>query len=335
MAELVRRISVYGAGSWGTALAIHLARIGHQVCLWGRAPEKVSQMAAARANLTYLPDSPFPDSLSVSANLAEAATFGETHLIVVPSNGFRSFLSDIQPHISSAEPIVWATKGIEQETGLLLHEVVIDVLGEQHPLAVISGPTFAREVAAGMPTAMTVASTERSLQDEVSALFHGDSLRMYTSSDMVGVELGGAVKNVLAIAVGISDGMAFGANARAALITRGLAEIMRLGSSMGAQDETLMGLTGLGDLVLTCTDNQSRNRRFGLAIGRGESQERTLADIGQVVEGRCTAKVVHQVAKARGVEMPICTMVYRILYQNLVLETAVSELFKRRPRSEF
>lgn len=292
-------------------------------------------MAEQRSNAAYLPESQFPDRLAVTSTLQEAAGLAELHLIVIPSGGFRSFLADIQPHLQGAEPIIWATKGIEADTGLLLHDVVAESLGEAHPQAVISGPTFAREVAAGMPTAMTVASSDQSLQSLVSGLFHGESLRMYTSDDMTGVELGGAVKNVLAIAVGISDGMAFGANARAALITRGLAEIMRLGEAMGANSDTLMGLTGLGDLVLTCTDDQSRNRRFGLAIGRGDTEGDALEAIGQVVEGRSAAKIVHQVAKSEGVEMPICTMVYRILYKALALDEAVAGLFSRRPRAEF
>lgn len=335
LTQTPQRIAVYGAGSWGTALAIHLARIGHEVLLWGRSAEKMGRLEAERCNAAYLPETTFPEKLAVTANLRDATSFGEYHLLVVPSKGFRSFLNDVQSDLTDSQPIIWATKGIEQETGLLLHQVVEDVLGDQHPLAVISGPTFAREVAAGLPTAMTVASSHPPLQNAVSGLFHGDSLRMYTSDDTTGVELGGAVKNVLAIAVGISDGMAFGANARAALITRGLAEITRLGAVMGANHDTLMGLTGLGDLVLTCTDDQSRNRRFGLAIGRGESQEEALESIGQVVEGLVTANVVHQVAKQQGVEMPICTMVYSILYQGLGLDEAVAASFSRRPRPEF
>ncbi len=329
------KISVYGAGSWGTALAIHLSRIGHNVMLWGRSAEKIAKLRECHCNERYLPRVTLPSSLEATADLARAAAFGEYQLIVIPSEGFRPFLQALAPLLPPETIVLWATKGIEADTGLLLHQVVEQELGKTLAKAVISGPTFAKEVARGLPTAMTVGAIDEKTRVLVAQLFHGNALRMYTSEDMVGIELGGAVKNVLAIAAGISDGLQFGANARAALITRGLAEIMRLGKRMGAHHETLMGLSGLGDLVLTCTDDQSRNRRFGLAVGAGKSMALAIEEIGQVVEGVETAKVVHRVAERHGVEMPISTLVYQILYQNLAPKAAVHALFNRTLKSEY
>lgn len=328
-------ISVYGAGSWGTALAIHLASIGHTVHLWGRNATQIDDMRRKRENTRYLPGVKLPDRLSPETDLAAVAQASYYHLVVVPSEHFRSFLARLQGELPEVYRLIWATKGIEHQSGELLHQVIEDELGEDTPYAIVSGPTFAAEVAREMPTAMSVAADDRVLQQDVAALFHARNLRMYTSDDVIGVELGGAVKNVLAIAAGISDGLHFGANARAALITRGLVEIIRLGEAMGANQETLMGLAGLGDLVLTCTDDQSRNRRFGLALGQGKSAEAAMQEIGQVVEGAITAKSVMKLMASTDTEMPICTLVYKILYENLAPESAVHALLNRRLKAEY
>ncbi len=328
-------ISVYGGGSWGTALAIHLARLGHSVHLWDRDPNHVAAMRRDRENRHYLPGIELPERLQPQDDLAGAAQASHYHLIVIPSEFFRGFLSRLQGELPEVFRLIWATKGIEQKTGQLLHEVVEEELGEETAYAIVSGPTFAAEVAREMPTAMAVAASEPALQQDVAALFHGLNLRMYTSDDIIGVELGGAIKNVLAIAAGISDGLQFGANARAALITRGLAEIIRLGEAMGANQGTLMGLAGLGDLVLTCTDDQSRNRRFGLALGQGKNADTAIEEIGQVVEGAVTAKSVMKLMATHDVEMPICTLVYKILYEGLAPQSAVQALLNRSLKSEF
>jgi len=326
-------IAVLGAGSWGTALAILLARNGLTTTLWGHDPAHMAAMADARCNRHYLPDAPFPERLSVTADLAQALSGAATLLAVVPSSVFRTVLSQAQPHLAPGARIAWGTKGIDPETGKLLHEVVEEVLGPR-PMAVVSGPSFAREVAAGMPTAITVAANDGAFATELATLLHSDTFRAYTSGDLVGVQLGGSVKNVMAVAAGISDGLGFGANARAALITRGLAEMVRLGTTMGGHPETFMGLAGLGDLVLTCTDDQSRNRRFGLAVGRGIALDEAETAIGQVVEGKRTAAEVQQLAGRHGVEMPITEQVYRVLYQGEKPHAAVSALLAREQKAE-
>lgn len=327
-------IGVIGAGSWGTALAIQLARNGHRAILWGRELDEMRDMIEHRYNARYLPDIRFPEGLEPVEQLDELLDQTQNLLIVVPSAGFRSVMQTIKPSLNSDARIMWATKGLEDGSGKLLHEVLVEELGKDTPYAVVSGPSFAREVAKGLPTAVTVASYDDEFRTEAASWLHGDTFRVYSSMDVVGVELGGAVKNVLAIAAGISDGLGFGANARAAIITRGLAEIMRLGASLGAHPETLMGLSGMGDLVLTCTDDQSRNRRMGLALGRGKSVESTMREIGQAVEGVGTAKVVQLVAERCGVEMPICHQVFRTLYESHPAKAAVSELLSRNQRSE-
>ena len=230
--------------------------------------------------------------------------------------------------------LAWATKGLEPGSGKLLSQVAIEVLGGQHALAVISGPTFAREVALNMPTALTVASENEKAAEEVASWLRNERVRVYTSRDVAGVQLGGAIKNVMAIAAGISDGLGFGANARAALITRGLAELTRLGIAMGGQKETFMGLAGAGDLILTCTDDSSRNRRVGLALGQGRKLPEILADLGQEAEGVATSRELYQLAKKLKVEMPIIEQIYRVLYENLAPQSAVEALLKREPRQE-
>lgn len=327
-------VSVLGAGSWGTALAILLARNGHRVSLWGHHPDHIASLRAERRNRRYLPDAPFPDDLIPMDDLALAVRDAEVQLIVVPSHAFAGLLRAIQPHLPALPKIAWATKGLELESGRLLHEVAESVLGSGVPLAMLSGPTFAGEVAANQPTAITVASRQADFAGWLANLLHNNRFRAYTSEDIVGVQLGGAVKNVLAIAAGVADGLGFGSNARAALITRGLTEMMRLGLTLGGRRETLMGLAGVGDLILTSTDDQSRNRRFGLGLGRGETREAVTARIGQEIEGIPTAKIVHQLAQRHGIDMPITEQTYRILYEGLPPLEAVNNLLLREPKSE-
>jgi glycerol-3-phosphate dehydrogenase (NAD(P)+) len=326
-------MTVIGAGSWGTALAILLAREGHPTQLWGRDREQLEAMRAARRNSRYLPDASFPESLQVSADLAQALQGARDALIAVPSHAFRATLERIRPFLAPHTRIAWATKGFEIESGLLPHQVVREVLGAT-PGAVLSGPTFAKEVGAGLPTAMTVASPDEQFAKELAHRLSGSSFRAYTQTDIMGVEVGGAVKNVIAIGSGIADGMGFGANTRVALITRGLAEMMRLGVKLGAQRETFMGLAGLGDLVLTCTDDQSRNRRFGMALGRGEMPAQAQSAIHQVVEGVPAARAVYDVAQRLQVDMPICREIYGIMYENKPVRAAVQALMGREVRSE-
>jgi glycerol-3-phosphate dehydrogenase (NAD(P)+) len=326
-------MAVIGAGSWGTALAILLAREGHPTQLWGRDAAQLGAMRAARRNLRYLPDAPFPESLQVSADLAQALQGARDALIAVPSHAFRATLERIRPLLAPHTRVAWATKGFEIDSGLLPHQVVQEVLGAT-PGAVLSGPTFAKEVGAGLPTAMTIASRDEQFAKDLAHRLSGSSFRAYTQTDIMGVEVGGAVKNVIAIGSGIADGMGFGANTRVALITRGLAEMMRLGVKLGAQRETFMGLAGLGDLVLTCTDDQSRNRRFGMALGRGEMPAQAQSAIHQVVEGVSAARAVYDVAQRFQVDMPICREIYGIMYENKPVRAAVQALMGREVRSE-
>ena len=327
-------IVVLGAGSWGTALAIQFARSGRPTTLWGRAPSHVSELARERRNSRYLPDAAFPDALSVQPDLALALRATRDVLVAVPSHALRGMLQGIAAHRSTDLRLAWATKGFELSTGLLPHQVAAQVLGENVPTAVISGPTFAREVGAGLPTAMTIAATDQLFARELAESISAVNFRAYTSTDVIGVEIGGAIKNVMAIGAGISDGLGFGANTRIALITRGLVEMTRLGVALGARKETFMGLAGLGDLVLTCTDNQSRNRRFGLALAAGESVAAAQTSIGQVVEGVLAARAVREVAARAGVEMPICEQLYRVVHEGLAPKAAVKELMSRELKPE-
>jgi glycerol-3-phosphate dehydrogenase (NAD(P)+) len=326
-------ITVVGAGSWGTALAIQLAREGHATKLWGRDGAQLDAMRRARCNTRYLPDAAFPASLHVVDELTEALNGAGDALIAVPSHAFRATLESIKPHLGTGTRVAWATKGFEIESGLLPHQVALQVLGSRSG-AVLSGPTFAKEVGAGLPTAMTVASQDVRFAKELALSLSGPNFRAYTQTDIIGVEVGGAVKNVIAIGSGIADGMGFGANTRVALIARGLAEMMRLGVKLGAVRETLMGLAGLGDLVLTCTDNQSRNRRFGMALGQGRSTSQAQAEIHQVVEGLPAASAIHAVAQRLGVDMPICREVYRVVHEGKPVRAAVQALMEREVRSE-
>ncbi|MGI8490550.1 NAD(P)H-dependent glycerol-3-phosphate dehydrogenase [Pectobacterium sp. S5] len=328
-------MTVIGAGSYGTALAITLARNGHRVVLWGHNPTHIQALQAVRCNQAFLPDVPFPDSLQLETNLAQALAASRNVLVVVPSHVFGDVLRQLKPHLRADARIVWATKGLEAETGRLLQDVAREALGETIPLAVVSGPTFAKELAAGMPTAIALASTDSEFADDLQRLLHcGKSFRVYSNPDFIGVQLGGAVKNVIAIGAGMSDGIGFGANARTALITRGLAEMTRLGAALGADPTTFMGMAGLGDLVLTCTDNQSRNRRFGMMLGQGMDVQSAQDSIGQVVEGYRNTKEVLALAQRYGVEMPITEQLWQVLYCGKDAREAALSLLGRTRKDE-
>jgi glycerol-3-phosphate dehydrogenase (NAD(P)+) len=327
-------VVVLSAGSWGTALAIQFSRAGQQTILWGRAEDQPETLAKERVNQRYLPDIRFPDSLIIETSLKKAVCEHNDILVCVPSHVLRPFLLTIKSYLLPTARLAWATKGFEQKTGKLPHQVAREVLGNDLPLAVLSGPTFASEVGAGLPTAMTVAATDPAFADDLAERISDEKFRAYTSEDLIGVEVGGAVKNVIAIAAGISDGLGYGANTRIALINRGLVEMARLGVALGAQAQTFMGLAGMGDLVLTCTDDQSRNRRMGLGLAAGRSPDDVAKEIGQVVEGIYAAKAVHQVAQNQHVEMPICNLIYLILYENLKPDDAVQMLMQRSLKPE-
>ncbi|MCL4721168.1 MAG: NAD(P)-dependent glycerol-3-phosphate dehydrogenase [Gammaproteobacteria bacterium] len=328
------RIAVLGAGSWGTALAVQLARTGQRVTLWGRDRGALLELARQRCNRRYLPDVPLPAGLGVNPDLPGLVQEHRDLLVCVPSHAFRSILDVMRATLRPDARLAWATKGFEHDTGQLPHAVAREVLGATLPVAVLSGPTFAREVGAGLPTALTVAASDPAFASDLAARLSDATFRAYTSTDMIGVEVGGAVKNVLAIGAGISDGLGFGANTRIALITRGLSEMTRLGVTLGARASTFMGLSGMGDLVLSCTDDQSRNRRFGLLVARGVAVPDAALRIGQVVEGRFAAGAVRSVAAQHGLEMPICEQVYQVLEGGLAPEKAVRALMARSLKAE-
>lgn len=328
-------ISVIGAGSYGTALAMCLARNGVATYLWGRSKEHLAHMSQTRENTQYLPGYHFPDSLQLEPDIAKAISHSEDILVVVPSHAFAETLQLLAPHLTAQHRIVWATKGLEPKTGRLLMDVAADIVGPSRPFAVLSGPTFAKEMAAGLPTAISLATTNDELATAIAAKLHCEkSFRVYHNDDVIGVQLGGAVKNVIAIGAGLADGLGFGANARTALITRGLAEMSRLGCAMHAKPDTFTGMAGLGDLVLTCTDNQSRNRRFGLALGAGSNVTDAIAEIGQVVEGFRNTEEVHALSARMGVEMPICEQIYQVLYEGKNVKLAAQALLSRSPKNE-
>ena len=327
-------ITVLGAGAWGSALAILLARNGHWVWLWDCDRARMLALAEHRTDPRYLAGVSLPDNIMVTADRDAALAATPEVLVAVPSHAFRVTLEACAAHRPANLRLTWATKGLEPDTQLLFHAVADEILGVDTPTAVLSGPTFAYEVVAGLPTAVTIASRFPDYAQWLAECLRNASFRPYTSDDVLGVQIGGAVKNVMAIAAGISDGLGFGANARAALITRGLAEILRLGEALGGRRETFMGLAGLGDLVLTCTDDLSRNRRFGLAIGRGESVHSARASIDQVVEGFTTVREVVTLAQRLGVEMPITHQVHAILYAGHDPRLAVQSLLMRALRSE-
>jgi glycerol-3-phosphate dehydrogenase (NAD(P)+) len=328
-------ITILGAGAWGTALAILLSK-RHNVMLWGRNQPAMAQAAATRVNSSYLPGFTLPDNLNVTANFEEAVAHSSapTALIIVASSvsGLRSLAEQLRPH--RIPNIVWLCKGLEEKTQLLPHQIVHEVLGDTIPAGVLSGPSFAQEVARGLPCGLTIASKNHALCERVVHALHADNLRIYSSDDVIGVEIGGAVKNILAIATGIADGLHLGLNARAALITRGLAEMTRLGVALGGRSETFMGLSGVGDLILTCTGDLSRNRRVGLALAEGKQLETIVAELGHVAEGVRCAHTVRALSTELGVDMPIANAVAAALFDGSAVTTMVKQLLARDARDE-
>ena len=334
MSEQIK-IAVLGAGSWGTALALALARNNHAVTLWGHRDSHCQSMQVAGCNQQYLDGFNFPENLGVEANLAKVVSKHQVFLLVPPSHAFRNLLQQLKQFgITNDSLIVWATKGFDKDGPVLLSEVVSQELGENVNKAIVSGPSFSKEVADDLPTAMTAAGDSEKVASYVATLFNGNYMRVYTNPDFIGVQVGGAIKNVMAIAAGISDGLGYGANSRAAIITRGLAEIARLGIALGAQKESFQGLAGMGDLVLTCTDDQSRNRRLGLGLGKGQTLQQTMQKIGQEVEGYTTTPEVIRLAKKHSVEMPISEQVHAVLYEGVPASEAVSKLLTRQLGNE-
>lgn len=325
-------IAVLGAGSWGTALAILLARNGVPTRLWSYDAAQVAAMLATRRNVPYLPDHPLDASMQITADLAACVSGVNDILVVVPSAGFRDTIAALPPLLTNPR-IVWGTKGLDPNQQML-HEVVAEFFSEKTPMAALSGPSFAKEVASDLPTAVSVATNNRPFAESLVARFHNPRFRVYINDDLTGVELCGVVKNILAIAVGMCDGLGFGANARCALITRGLAEMLRLMLALGGKPETLMHLAGVGDTILTCTDNQSRNRRFGLAVAKELDVAKAQADIGQAVEGYRNTKQVHTLAAKHQVDMPIVSSLYGILYEGKDITEQVTALLERSPKVE-
>ena len=329
-------VTILGAGSWGTALGTHLARLGHEVALWARNPEFSAQLAAAGENAVYLPGVRFPPGLEPIASLAEACARAEMVVFVCPSSAVRGMAEATRPHLRADPLVVSAVKGVEQETHLTMSAILDQVLGDRHRarVAVLSGPSFAREVGRGVPTAVTAVARDLAVAEAVQRLFAGETFRVYTSIDVAGVEIGGAVKNVIAVAAGVSDGLGFGHNTRAALITRGLAEITRLAAQLGADRQTLYGLSGLGDLVLTCTGDLSRNRTVGLRLGRGERLVDIVASMKEVAEGVRNTRSVRDLARSVEVEMPITEQMYLLLYEDKPPRQVVVDLMTRDLRRE-
>lgn len=327
-------IAILGAGSWGSAIALYLGRRGQTVNLWSIEKSEIDAILADHANHRYLPDQAFPDTIKATTDLAQAVKDVDDVLMVVPSVGFRSTLEAAKPYIKPNTRIICASKGMDSNTGQLFGDIVAEIFGEHHPFAVLSGPSFAKEVAAGLPAALVIASKDKEIVNTLTQRFNSPIFRIYPSDDVIGVEIGGVAKNVIAIATGISDGMELGSNARSALITRGLAEIIRLGLALGAKMETMIGLSGMGDLILTCSDNQSRNRRLGLALGKGHDIQAAEKEIGQVVEGKRNAELVAQMAKRYQVEMPITNVIWDILQGKINTKDGMQVLLSRSTKQE-
>lgn len=332
MADLINSfpaIAVLGAGAWGTALALHLARNGQSVRLWAYEKEQVEEINTTHINSRYLPEHFLPSSIVCSQDYHEVLSNDVRDiLIVVPSTAFRATLLAIKPLLKLNQRLFWATKGLDKDTHQLLHQVVSEVLGDIDK-AVLSGPSFAKEVAMGLPTAVTIAANKQEFADDLLRCFQNEKFRIERSSDMIGVELGGAIKNVFAIAIGMAEGLGFGANAKAALMTQGLSEMIQLGIGLGAKQETFLGLSGLGDFILTCTDNQSRNRRLGLGLGQGQTLEQAKKEVG-TAEGVVTAKHVFYLMQKNKIHAPISTAVYRILYEQQEPTMLLNTFFSQR-----
>ncbi len=362
------KIAILGSGAWGTALAVSFAP-RHQVTLWSRETSEIEAMVKDRENKRFLPGIPLPDELKLSVSLNETLADAELVIVAVPVAGLRGTLQQIVDHFPHPNPlpagvpkvgnplsskldveltqgtnvkgnvrtpaVLWVCKGFESGTSLFPHQIAQEILPASFPRGVLSGPSFAQEVARSQPTAMTLASNDGEFAQRTAKALHHSRLRIYSSTDLVGVEIGGAVKNVLAIAAGICDGMKMGLNARAALLTRGLAEMTRLGLKMGGRAETLGGLSGVGDLILTCTGDLSRNRQVGMLLAQNKTLANILSELGHVAEGVYTAREVHHIAQQHGVEMPISEAVYRVLYEDFPADKAVETLLSRQPGSEF
>lgn len=326
-------ITVLGAGAWGTALAISLVQ-KHSVTLWARNAQQIADMRSSGTNQRYLPDIPLPSELRLESDFDAALSGVEMIVLALPISAFREYAGKIAL-LPAPVPLIWLCKGFEAETALMAHQIAAEVLPDNFPRGVLSGPSFAQEVAHGLPTALVLASADAEFAKKAAHSLNNPRLRIYTSNDVVGVEVGGAVKNVLAIAAGISDGMGFGYNTRAALLTRGLSEMTRLGIKMGGRAETLGGLSGVGDLILTCTGDLSRNRKVGLLLAQQHALPYILRELGHVAEGVYSVRAVHQLVQRLGIEMPICEAVYRILYEQVEAASAVEELLNRVPDTEF
>lgn len=334
MTDCKSALSVIGAGSYGTSLAVSVASKGLQVTLWDRKVERVLQMQRERENSIYLPGIKFPKSLNLTSDLKEAIEDAKIILLVVPSHTFKGILEKIVPYLTPKHRLAWATKGLDRDSGDLLSNTANAVLPFPVPMAALSGPTFARELALGMPTAIAVAGDDYKFTADLCNLMHTPTFRIYECQDFIGLQLGGAIKNVIAIAAGLSDGLGYGANARTALVTRGLAEMIRLGVALGATERGFMGLSGLGDLILTCTDNQSRNRRFGVMLGQGISVTEALEKIGQVVEGYTMTATLYKLISNMDLQMPICNELYEVLYKGKSGPQAALDLLARSLKSE-
>jgi glycerol-3-phosphate dehydrogenase (NAD(P)+) len=333
--DAAMKVAVLGAGSWGTALASLLARNGHDTVIWGRNAEQVRSINEKHENARYLPGISLPESLKASADLAETVLNADLILVVTPSHAFKETILALAPFRKSGTGVSWATKGFEPGSGRFLHEVAEEILGSDVPLAVVTGPSFAKEVTQGLPTAVTVHSDDPEFAQTVAEALHGPTFRAYTGNDMMGAELGGAMKNVLAVATGVADGMGLGLNARAGLITRGLNEMLRLNQALGGRAETLMGLAGLGDLVLTSTGDLSRNRRLGLALGQGKSIKEAVASIGQVVESIQTCDEVMRLASRFDMDLPISDLVSRVLHQEITPQEGLQMILAREQKPEY
>jgi glycerol-3-phosphate dehydrogenase (NAD(P)+) len=333
--DAAMKVAVLGAGSWGTALASLLARNGHDTVIWGRNAEQVRSINEKHENARYLPGISLPESLKASADLAETVRNADLILVVTPSHAFKETILALAPFRKSGTGVSWATKGFEPGSGRFLHEVAEEILGSDVPLAVVTGPSFAKEVTQGLPTAVTVHSDDPEFAQTVAEALHGPTFRAYTGNDMMGAELGGAMKNVLAVATGVADGMGLGLNARAGLITRGLNEMLRLNQALGGRAETLMGLAGLGDLVLTSTGDLSRNRRLGLALGQGKSIKEAVASIGQVVESIQTCDEVMRLASRFDMDLPISDLVSRVLHQEITPQEGLQMILAREQKPEY
>ena len=328
-------IGVLGAGAWGTALAIHLARHHSQVNLWARNTDHLEQIFSSKENKRYLPNVAVPDNIVSCPDFSKLAGSCSYIVVATPSSAMRSVMQDINRYSSERlKGIIWACKGLEHESGKFLHQLAEEVLHPDIHSAILSGPSFAIEVGKGLPTAVTIASANLAFAKQAAQLFHGSLFRTYISTDIIGVEIGGTYKNVLAIACGINDGLEYGANARAALITRGIAEMVRLGKHLGANPETFMGLSGIGDIVLTCTGDLSRNRRFGLGLGAGNTLIDVENNIGQVIEGKYAARVIYELGHRHKIDLPISHQVYEVIYENKPARVAVEELLSRSIKLE-